>query len=261
LCEAIQGRRTPSEAQAASNPGVAGHRAIFPYPLRLGSQVRYSIEPASLNHLPGMVWLFQESFPDSPFTVLGRSFLEEVVASYVAEPGACAYVCLLGGSDEVAGLILGSEDSSRHRRLLFSHHRARMLLKAARGLAGSSRAFAKFLRFAASFLPARRGTDWVVSVRGQGNIPPASLTFLAVSEQHRRRGIAGQLTEQFLREMRSRGIERLKLAVAADNEPALAFYLSRGWRISARVSASNRVEAYRLTYEAPPSPQRRTGAR
>jgi ribosomal protein S18 acetylase RimI-like enzyme len=200
-----------------------------------------------------MVRLFEDSFPESPFTALGDGFVEEILASYLTLPGACVYTCLSPVSGEVAGMVVGSEDSTRHRRLLFSRHRARMLLKAARGLAGSSRALLKFLHFAASFLPIHRGTDWMVAVTGQGSTPASSLTFLAVSEQHRRQGIADRLTEAFLRDMLSRGIDRIKLAVAADNEAALAFYLSRGWRIAARISAFNGVEAYRLIYESSPS--------
>jgi ribosomal protein S18 acetylase RimI-like enzyme len=228
-----------------------------PFPLGRDGQVRYRVEPASLEHLPGMLMLFEEAFPDSPFTALGHGFLEEILVSYITFPGACAYVCLSDDAGEVTGMVVGSEDSSRHRHFLFSRHRARMLLKAVLGIVGSSRALSKGLHFVASFLPLWRGADWVVAAADQGTTPAASLTFLAVSERYRRQGIANRLTEEFLQDMKRRGIGRLKLAVAADNHPAIDFYRSRGWQISARVSAFNSVEAYRLTYDSASTHPRR----
>ena len=80
-------------------------------------------------------------------------------------------------------------------------------------------------------------------------IPPASLTLVAVAPEHRRRGIGDRLTRAFLREMASRGTDRVKLAVSVSNEAALSLYVKQGWRVAGCYRSSEDRLAYRLIYE------------
>jgi ribosomal protein S18 acetylase RimI-like enzyme len=87
-----------------------------------------------------------------------------------------------------------------------------------------------------------------------GVVPKASLTLVAVAPPHRRRGIADQLTRAFLGEMGRRRIDRVKLAVSARNDAALALYAEQGWRPAGAYVTSEGRLAYRLVYElAPPA--------
>lgn len=226
-------------------------------PIEREDTAEYRIEPAHVGHTPGMLYLLEHSFPDSLLTALGPGFLREVLASYLTLPGGCGYVSLAPGSQEVVGLVVGCEDSRRHRQLLLARRGVPMLLHAARGLVGSPRAILSSLRFAVSLALRRLGVGQVHVVMEDAPIPPASLTFLAVCPRHRRRGIADRLTWEFLREMARRRVDQVKLAVAANNDSALSFYLSRRWRMAARVPTFDGRETYRLIHPSIPGTAKR----
>lgn len=58
----------------------------------------------------------------------------------------------------------------------------------------------------------------------QMDLPDAELLSIAVAPEGRGKGIAGQLTEAGFEECRKRGIDKVKVLVAADNEPANKLY-------------------------------------
>jgi ribosomal-protein-alanine N-acetyltransferase len=62
----------------------------------------------------------------------------------------------------------------------------------------------------------------------------ADLLTLAVHPDSRRRGLGRRLLEGGLAEARERGAEKVFLEVAADNEAAIALYLSAGFTEAAR---------------------------
>ena len=193
----------------------------------------YHIEPLAQRHIRLVVPVLAETFPDSLLVALGPAFLEELLDSYVSLPGGCGYVCSHG--EGVAGFVVGTEDSGRHRRTLLRRRWASILLRVLQGLVLSPwRAWplARYLRFYLPLLHPANASDR--AVEDTAPVPPASLVLLGVSTAHRRRGIARRLTRAFLEEMARRGVNAAKLAVAADNEAALAFYLSEGWRAAGR---------------------------
>lgn len=208
---------------------------------------RYQIEPLARTHLPQMVPVLSQAFPTSPLVALGPRFLKELLGSYVALPGGCGYVCLHG--QELVGFVVGTEDSGRHRRELLRRRWAPILLYVLHGLAVSPRHVGQLAGYLRSYLRLLRPTR----PTHQGNkdvaaVPPPSLVLLGVSPAHRRRGIAARLTRAFLDEMAARGMDAVKLAVASDNEAALAFYLSRGWGVAGRHPSPEGNIAYRLIY-------------
>lgn len=213
-------------------------------PDRAGSS--YRIAPLTPRHLSRTATVFAQSFPNTLLAALGPSFLRELLASYVHLPGGCGYVCLDG--EEVVGFVVGSEDSGQHRRTLLRQRWAPLMLRALHRLATSpqlARLLARYLFFHLSSSPLsgrRRQEEADV-------IPPASLTLVAVAPEHRRRGIGDRLTRAFLREMASRGTDRVKLAVSVSNEAALSLYVKQGWRVAGCYRSSEDRLAYRLIYE------------
>jgi GNAT superfamily N-acetyltransferase len=58
---------------------------------------------------------------------------------------------------------------------------------------------------------------------------PPELEDVSVRPEHRRRGVASDLTAAAERESRARGCDRLRLTVGIENEPAQALYRRRGY--------------------------------
>ncbi len=213
--------------------------------MRPGAIERYQIAYLHPSHIPGAAKVISVALPDSLLSALGTQFLEELISSYISLPGGCAYVCTRG--DRVVGLVVGSEDSGRHRQLLLRWRWFAMALRVARGVILSPHLLVRVLKYLGPRLPLRRlAPSDGDSRRGAGTIPAASLVFLAVDPEHQRHGIGNRLSRAFLAGMSRRGVRRVKLAVGADNERALSFYLSRGWRMVGRFRTSEGRPVYRL---------------
>lgn len=60
---------------------------------------------------------------------------------------------------------------------------------------------------------------------------------LAVEPAHRRYGVASALLEAVERAAHARGAVHVRLEVKADNQPALALYAQRGYRVFGRYTA------------------------
>jgi GNAT superfamily N-acetyltransferase len=58
---------------------------------------------------------------------------------------------------------------------------------------------------------------------------PPELGDVSVRPEHRRRGVASDLTAAAERESRARGFDRLRLTVGIENEPAQVLYRGRGY--------------------------------
>jgi GNAT superfamily N-acetyltransferase len=58
---------------------------------------------------------------------------------------------------------------------------------------------------------------------------PPELEDVSVRPEHRRRGVASELTAAAERESRARGFDRLRLTVGVQNEPAQALYRRYGY--------------------------------
>lgn len=209
------------------------------------------IQPLALTHLPQMAPLFRDVFPDNPLSRLGCAFLRELLASYVTLPGGCGYACLRDGV--VAGFVVGSADSRRHRHDLLRERWASLLRPTLRAILRSpalARPLACYLR---AYLVPRSA---IANPEGPGEpeIPPASLVFLAVAPAYRRHGIATMLTEALLRRLAMHGVEQIKLVVAASNQEALRFYLTHGWHVTGCYPAPTGEPAYRLVRDLHPNP-------
>jgi ribosomal-protein-alanine N-acetyltransferase len=80
------------------------------------------------------------------------------------------------------------------------------------------------------------------------NPPLAHIITLDVEAKHRRQGVASALLETLEGNLALRGVRSILLETATDNEPAVAFWKSRGYRIVATLKRYylGRIDAYEM---------------
>jgi len=71
----------------------------------------------------------------------------------------------------------------------------------------------------------------------QMNLPDAELLSIVVAPTGRGKGIAKQLTEAGFEECKKRGIDKVKVLVAADNEPANRLYQKSGFKLATQLQS------------------------
>ena len=107
-------------------------------------------------------------------------------------------------------------------------------------------ALKKGLRFV--FILARRMTSWKVLEKIWSNIfypgkmkslnlPDAELLSIVIAPQGRGKGLAIQLVERGFEECVKRGIDKVKVLVAAENEPANKLYLKCGFKLAGHIDS------------------------
>ncbi len=155
---------------------------------------------------------------DSGFlSTLGAGFLRQMYKAITMAPAGFGYVWEQDG--QVLGFVAGAERTGKlykqallRRGLLMGLAAMGSILRPAR-----LRRIIETLRY-----PAETEQD----------LPGAEVLSIAVSEQARGKGVGKALMKTALEEFRRRGIEKLKVAVWADNEPANQFYKQCGFRLA-----------------------------
>ncbi len=69
------------------------------------------------------------------------------------------------------------------------------------------------------------------------NLPDAELLSIVVALEGRKKGIAKQLVDTGFAECRKRGIDKVKVLVAADNEAANKLYQKRGFQLHSQINS------------------------
>ena len=203
--------------------------------------------PVSDLDLSAITLLFRRVFSENIICSLGQRFVDELLGSYVRAPGSCGYVFIDNG--DVAGFVLGVEDSRDHRRWVLARLTARLAVCVLRAMIVSPRLLAPVVRYLGTYAPSLSILNPLrPSEPDSARVPPASLVYLAVAPEQRRRGIAATLTSAFLVEMARRGVDQVKLVVTTTNEPAVNFYLTHEWQIAGRYPVSEGRWAYRMIY-------------
>jgi ribosomal-protein-alanine N-acetyltransferase len=87
------------------------------------------------------------------------------------------------------------------------------------------------------------------------NPPLAHVITLDVGVEHRRHRIGAALLEESERDLALRGVRHILLETAVDNEAAIAFWRSRGYRIEATLKRYylGRIDAYEMRKILPPT--------
>jgi len=207
---------------------------------------RRGLVPLARHHLPVVVTLLRELFPDNPLSCLGSSFVRQLLLSFVELPGGCGYVYLEDGV--VAGFVVGSTNSRGHRYALLRRRWFALLWQTMRSVLVSPSRIRPLAQYLLSYVANGRSTG---PRRDQfrSALPAASLVFLGVAPEYRRSGIATALVEAFLRRMSECGANGVKLAVASNNHGAVRFYLRQGWQVAGCYPSPMGGMAYRLVYD------------
>ena len=71
----------------------------------------------------------------------------------------------------------------------------------------------------------------------KAGLPSAELLSIVVSPQAKGKGIARQLVEKGIQECKARGINKVKVLVAADNEPANKLYENSGFEFHSQLDS------------------------
>jgi len=94
-------------------------------------------------------------------------------------------------------------------------------------------------------------------ILSEENPPLAHIITLDVDAKHRRLGLGTTLLETQEANLASRGVRSILLETATDNEPAVAFWKSRGYRIEATLKRYylGRMDAYEMRKILPGTPR------
>ncbi len=97
----------------------------------------------------------------------------------------------------------------------------------------------------------------VAFVVSEENPPLAHIITLDVMEKDRRRGVGTALLQQLEANLALRGVRSILLETATDNEPAVAFWKSHGYRIEATLKRYylGRIDAFEMRKILPPATQ------
>ena len=96
-------------------------------------------------------------------------------------------------------------------------------------------------------------------ILSEENPPLAHIITLDIDAKHRRSGVGTALLETQEANLSSRGVRSILLETATDNEPAVAFWKSRGYRIEATLKRYylGRMDAYEMRKILPGSARQR----
>ena len=73
------------------------------------------------------------------------------------------------------------------------------------------------------------------------NLPDAELLSIVVAPEGRGKGLASQLTQAGFDQCRKRGIDTVKVLVAADNEPANKLYQKCGFEFATKINSHGHI--------------------
>jgi ribosomal protein S18 acetylase RimI-like enzyme len=225
-----------------------GERAKPP-PARTAARTAVSVRFASPADAGELAALHQAAIGEGFLASLGDAFLARLYRRITQGPGS--FVIVASTDDlPLAGFVAVTADTGAlYRRFLFRDGLA-AAWSAAPQLARAPRRAFETLRYGSSAdtvgpsaphgngpvagdgpaSPDAGGAD----TSGPAPVPAAELLALAVSEHARRRGVGRVLVEACQDEAAARGLDGMRVVVAADNDAALAVYQGCGFRDAAR---------------------------
>lgn len=165
-------------------------------------------------HVAAVAMLHKENISSGFISSLGPAFSRQL---YRGIASCSSAFCLVALEDKRAvGFIAGAESVGKVYKSI--------ILK--RGLLMS----ACLIRFIFSLRTIRKIFQTLLyPSRTSEEYPPAEVLSVAVAPDARRKGFGSKLMQSALAEFRGRGISAVKVAVAADNEPANKYYRKEGF--------------------------------
>ena len=162
----------------------------------------------------GAVDLHIRCFKDSFLTSLNRDVLASMYENYVQSDLGCAYVCVEEG--EIVGLVAGAINPSVYYNEMLKKRGARFIWLTAKRIVKEPRILVSIARknFGGFFRPDRSEKAY----------RRANLDVIAVKEEYRGSGIAAELAEAFLEDVKEQGVSEVLLGVKASNVRSRHFY-------------------------------------
>ena len=145
---------------------------------------------------------------------LGPTFIKQLYRGIVSCPSAFCLVAV--DEDRVVGFLAGAESVGKLYRSLILR-RGLLMIGPLLRFAFSPRTIRKI--FQTLLYPSHTGKEY----------PPAEVLSVVVAADARRRGVGDKLMRAGLKELAHRNISAVKVAVAADNEPANHYYIKEGF--------------------------------
>jgi len=179
---------------------------------------------------PAAARLHAEQIGEGFLSSLGLRFLNVLYRRIVSWPRSFLLVADEGGA------VVGQAAATEHVGGLYRQ----FLLRD--GVVAAAVAFPRLLR---------RWRSVVETLRypaGDGDLPPAELLAVAVDAERRGQGIGRALVLAANEELTRRGVPNARVVVAATNAPALALYLSSGFRPAATVQLHADTRSEVLTW-------------
>ena len=172
------------------------------------------IEKMTESTIKGTVDLHIECFKDSFLTSLDRDVLTGMYENYVSSELGRAYVYIENG--EIIGLVAGAINPSVYYNQLLKRRGIRFFWLTLKRVIKEPKILLSMARrdYSGFFRP-----DESREAYGK-----ASLDVIGVKEEYRGTGIAQQLAEVFLNELRESGVSEVNLGVSPTNLAAKRFY-------------------------------------
>ncbi len=198
--------------------------------------------------------LHERELPHEFLTRFGAAFLARYYGAFAESPDAVALAAVDPRSGDLEGVLIATFDTRAHYSNLVRLHGSALARHVAlQALRHPSLARdlikTRLLRYARGILRSLNKGSKSTEKQDASPEPPAErvgfLTYVAVSGEHRGRGIGGALLEAYERMAREAKLDRLELVTTPDERGAGPFYLRAGWTYAGeRVSRSG--ERYAL---------------
>lgn len=154
---------------------------------------------------------------------LGLNFVTELYKAVAEDENSFGYVAV--ENEEVLGFVAFSCDLGK----LYKYVLKRKFFRFAPKIAMRMLSIATFKKVIANLL--------YPSKMKKMDLPDAELLSIVVAPEGRGKGLAGQLIEAGFDQCRKRGIDRVKVLVASENEPANKMYKKCGFKLAYQVES------------------------
>lgn len=176
--------------------------------------------------------LYEKSFSNHFLGHMGRRFLKLFCAQFVNSSTNFGYVAKC--NDKLVGFLLGTINRAPFHQFYRQNFLVLAMIVIKRYLTDSfvrkqmTKRFGYVLTALKTLLPFTKKES---NVNQSNAFAPARLLAIGVDSNYRGTEIASKLTDQFCREMKSKGLKKVGLSVLCWNERAINFYKKDGWTV------------------------------
>lgn len=199
---------------------------------------RFRFEPLRLDHADGLADLHLRALPGYFLSQLGRGVVRAFYREFCLHPSDFGVVGRLLETDALAGLVVGTDDVQAHFRGFYRRNAPLVAFRLVRAMLGN----AEFRRGAYARWPQAWLALRSLSPLGGGKGPRrgaqgavhCSLRLLSIliDPALRGSGLALEIQNRFLAQVKEAGHARVGLSVRSDNARAIAFYRKTGWTLT-----------------------------